>query len=42
MSVFVESLARLYRANKITKEKLNFLLEERKINQIEYEYICSI
>ena len=42
MSPFVESLARLYRANKIDITKINSLLEEGKINQEEYNYICSI
>lgn len=42
MSHFVESLARLYRANKINIEKINALLDEKKITQIEYDYICLI
>ena len=42
MSPFVESLARLYHANKINIEKINRLLDEKKITQIEYDYICSV
>lgn len=42
MSPFVESLKRLYQTNKITIEKLNSLLNEEKISQVEYDYICSI
>lgn len=40
MSVFVESLARLYRARKITLEQIQKMLYEGKITQEEYEYIC--
>lgn len=42
MSPFVESLKRLYQANRISIEKLNSLLNEVKISQTEYNYICSI
>jgi hypothetical protein len=42
MSPFVESLRRLYQANRISIEKLNSLLNEEKISQTEYNYICSI
>ena len=39
MSLFVESLCRLYKANKINKNKLDALLASKKINQQEYDYI---
>ena len=42
MSPFVESLARLYRNGKVTKEKIQSLLDKNKITQIEYDYVCSI
>ena len=41
MNQFVESLCRLYKAEKIDKDKLNKLLSSNKINQQEYEYIIS-
>ena len=41
MSQFVESLCRLYKAEKIEKSKLDILLSSKKINQQEYEYIIS-
>jgi hypothetical protein len=41
MSTFVESVARLYRAGKLTQEQLKKLLTAKKITQQEYEYICS-
>ena len=41
MSQFVESLARLYQANKINEEKIKDLLTNKKINQQEYDYIIS-
>ena len=41
MSQFVESLYRLYKKNKINKEKLDALLSSNKIAQHEYEYIIS-
>ena len=41
MTYFVESLRRLYTANKITKTKLDEYLISKKINQQEYEYITS-
>jgi hypothetical protein len=42
MSPFVESLKRLYQANKISLEKLDNLLYINKISQEEYNYICAI
>lgn len=41
MNQFVESLYRLYRMEKINKEKLDILLSNNKINQQEYDYIIS-
>jgi hypothetical protein len=41
MSQFVESLSRLYAANRIDDKKLNDLLSSKKINQQEYDYIIS-
>ena len=41
MSLFIESLYRLYRDNKINKDKLNELLAFKKINQQEYDYIIA-
>lgn len=41
MRPFVESLARLYIANKINKNKLKELLNTNKITQQEYDYIIS-
>jgi hypothetical protein len=41
MSTLVESLKRLYTAEKITLEKLNALLASTKIKQEEYEYITA-
>lgn len=42
MSQFVESLCRLYKAEKIEKDKLDVLLSSNKINKQEYEYIISV
>ena len=39
--LFVESLARLYQANKINENKIKELLATKKINQQEYNYIIS-
>lgn len=39
MSSFVESLKRLFKAEKVSIEKLNELLSTGKINQSEYDYI---
>lgn len=42
MTQLVESLARLYKDNKISDSKLNKLLSDKKINKQEYEYIISV
>lgn len=42
MTQFVESLARLYKDNKIQKNKIDSLLTNKKITQVEYEYIISV
>lgn len=42
MIQLVESLARLYKDNKISDSKLNKLLSDKKINKQEYEYIISV
>lgn len=39
MSVFVESLKRLYKKGRITVAKLQELLNDGKISQEEYNYI---
>ena len=41
MSVFIESLKRLYRTEKITLVKLDSLKAEEKISQDEYDYITA-
>lgn len=41
MNQFVESLARLYKDNKVQKNTIDTLLTDKKITQIEYEYIIS-
>lgn len=41
MNQFVESLARLYKDEKVSDNTLNRLLSEKKINQQEYTYITS-
>ena len=41
MNQFVESLYRLYGFDKICKEQIDELLNNKKINQQEYEYIIS-
>ena len=41
MSQFVESLARLFKENKIDEQKLKELLGSKKINQQENDYIIS-
>jgi phospholipid N-methyltransferase len=40
-TIFVESLYRLYKDNKINKNKLDELLTSKKITQAEYDYIIS-
>lgn len=42
MSQFIESLCRLYKAEKINIVKLEELLSHNKINQQEYDYILSV
>lgn len=42
MSQFIESLARLYKADKIDEKKIKELLGSKKINQQEYDYIISV
>ena len=42
MSQFVESLCRLYQAERISKDWLGELLSSHKINQQEYDYIISV
>lgn len=42
MNQFVESLARLYKDNKVPDDTLNKLLLGKKINKQEYEYIISV
>ena len=42
MTQLVESLARLYKDNKISDSKLNKLLSDKKINKQEYDYIISV
>lgn len=41
MSRFVQSLKRLYRAEKITKTRIDALVDNSEITQEEYEYIIS-
>lgn len=41
MNQFIESLARLYQADKINNNKLDALLASQKINKQEYDYIIS-
>lgn len=41
MRQVVESLARLYRADKITIKKIEQLLKEKKISKEEYDFILS-
>lgn len=41
MNQFVESLARLYQTNRIDNQKLQQLLDNKKINRQEYDYIIS-
>ena len=42
MNQFVESLYRLYRANKISKQQLELLLVKNKITQQDYNYIVAV
>ena len=41
MNQFVESLFRLYKAEKINEAKLDELLSSKKITRQEYDYIIS-
>ena len=41
MSLFVESLWRLYKDNKINDKKLNELFNKKKITKQEYDYILT-
>lgn len=41
MSIFVEALKRSYSSGKITIVKLDNLLLEEKITQVEYDYIIN-
>lgn len=40
-TLFAESLYRLYKDNKINKNKLDELLANKKITQAEYDYVIS-
>ena len=42
MNQFVESLARLYKNDKVSDNTLNRMLSDKKINKQEYEYIISV
>lgn len=42
MNQFVESLARLYKADRIDDKKIDELLASKKINKQEYDYIISV
>ena len=41
MSIFIESLKRLFKANKITNEKLLNMIVAGSITQTDYEYIIQ-
>ncbi len=41
MRTLVESLKRLYKKGKVTKEKLQNMVNEGTITEIEYEYITG-
>ena len=41
MTQFVESLARLYKMQKVSKKTLDTLLMAKKIKKEEYEYIIT-
>ena len=41
MNQFVESLARLYKMQKVSKNTLDTLLTAKKIKKEEYEYIIA-
>lgn len=42
MNQFIESLRRLYKMEKISKEKLDELLSNGKITRQEYDYIVPV
>lgn len=42
MNQFIESLRRLFNDSKVSNGTLEKLLEEKKINKQEYEYIISV
>lgn len=42
MNQFIESLRRLFGDDKVSQNTLDKLLEEKKINKQEYEYIISV
>lgn len=41
MTLFVESLYRLYKNEQVTKEKIDEFLSFKKITKQEYDYIIS-
>lgn len=41
MSEFVKSLKRLYENSKITKEKIEQMFKDKKINETEKQYILG-
>ena len=41
MTQFIESLQRLYKENKVSNQKLERLLTDKKINKQEYDYIIA-
>lgn len=41
MTIIVESIKRLYKDGKVPIEKINQLLNEKKINKEEYDFIIS-
>ena len=41
MTQFIESLARLYKMQKISKQNIDTLLMAKKIKRDEYEYIIA-
>ncbi len=41
MTIFVQSLSRLYKLEKISLDKVKELLNNKKITQEEYDYIIS-
>lgn len=41
MTLFVESLYRLYKNKQVKKEKIDEFLSSKKITQQEYDYIIS-